>query len=210
VSQKVLSRIRDLTIGIVVMAAIGACTSITATGSPTPFESSSGGDTSPGHTDGWISYDKAPIRFEYPPDWQFEELSYFSTMSSPLVYLSNQPMRKLCFHVQGGGTTCREWPTRSLVEGGVVLRWTANGLPAWHFSQVKGDRTTIDGHPAKITIGGSSGLCDRIGGTPMTVIVDRDARDNWYEMDACFQDSSSTDFQTEIQSLLSTVQITSG
>ena len=129
-------------------------------------------------------------------------------MSSSLVYLSNQPMGKLCSHVEGGGTTCSVWPMESLAEGGVVLRWTANGFPSWHFSKVKGDRMTIGGRPAKIMIGGSSGLCDRIGGTPMTVIVDRDARDNWYEMDACFRDSPSTDFQTEIQSLLSTVRIT--
>lgn len=157
---------------------------------------------------GWNSYNKPPIRFEYPPDWHAEQLNYFSTTSSPLVYLSNQKMGKLCFHHQGGGTTCRAWPMRVLPEGGVVLRWTANGKPGWHFSEVKGNETTIDGRRAKIAAGGSSSLCQPVGGTPMTVTVERPGiTDNWYELDACFNDSSTTDFQAEIESMLGTVHI---
>jgi hypothetical protein len=127
-------------------------------------------------------------------------------MSTPLVYLSNQPMGTLCSNVQGG-THCRVWPVDPLDPGGVVMRWTANGFPGWHFSHVEGERMIIDGHLAKVSFGGSPGLCSSVGGTPTKVIVDREARLNWYEMDACFLDSPSTDFRTEIESMLSTVRI---
>jgi len=206
-----MTRILNLAIGAVVVATLVGCTSsTTATGTSTPPGGSSASSTLSGQIDGWNSYEKSPIRFKYPPDWYPAQLIYFSTMSAPLVYLSNQPMRKLCFHVQGGGTRCRTWPMRSLTEGGVVLRWTANGFPSWRFSHVKGELTTIDGHRSKVAIGGSSSVCDRVGGTPMTVTIARDAPDNWYELDACFRDSPSTDFQTEIQSMLSTIRITGG
>jgi hypothetical protein len=199
-----MTRILSLAIGAIVAATLASCTSsTTSTAASTPPAGSPSVQT-----DGWNSYEKSPISFRYPPDWQAEELTYFSTMSTQLVYLSNQPMGKLCFHVEGGGSRCRTWPTRSLAEGGVVLRWTVNGRPSWDFSQVKGEMTTIDGHPSKVAIGDSPGVCDRIGGTPMTVTIDRDAVNNWYELDACFRDSPSTDFQTEIQSMLSTVRIT--
>jgi hypothetical protein len=131
-------------------------------------------------------------------------------MSTPLVYVSNQPMRRLCFPAQGGGTRCRTWPMRSLDAGGVVLRWTVNGSPIWRFSRVKGDKTSIDAHRAKIAVGGSSGLCRQVGGNSVTVIIDRSAPNNWYELDACFRNSPPTDLLTEIRSMLSTVAITNG
>ena len=211
VSPRAMTRILNLAIGSLVVATLGSCTSsTTATGTSTPLGGSSATSTPTGQFEGWNSYEKSPISFKYPPEWQAEQLSYFSTMSIPLVYVSNRPMGRLCFHVDAGGTRCRAWPMRSLTEGGVVLRWTANGRPSWRFSQVKGEETIIDGHPSKVAIGRSSGLCDRVGGTPVTVTIDRDARDNWYELDACFRDSPSTDFQTEIQSMLSTVRVADG
>jgi hypothetical protein len=189
---------------VLATACIGRQPSGPAAG-PSPPRSSS---TPPSDHAGWNSYGKPPIRFAYPDQWHAQRFEFFSEFSSPLVYLSNQPMGQLCFHPQPGTRSCRTWPIPALPEGGVVLRWTANGFPGWHFSHAKGTETTIDGHRAKVAIGGSSSLCQQVGGTPMTVTVERPGiTDNWYELDACFNDSSTTDFQSEISTMIGTVHI---
>src|SRR6476619_1084314 len=95
----VVSSRRGWMIGVLVVvvlatACIGRQPSGPAAG-PSPPSSSS---TPPSDHAGWNSYGKPPIRFAYPDQWHAQRFEFFSEFSSPLVYLSNQPMGQLCFH----------------------------------------------------------------------------------------------------------------
>ena len=66
------------------------------------------------------------IAFDYPAPWgRYERAGIFTTLTSPIVDLSTQPMVNPCTHV-GNRTTCG-LPIRHMRAGGVVVAWLAGG-----------------------------------------------------------------------------------
>jgi hypothetical protein len=66
------------------------------------------------------------VAFDYPAAWgRYRRDGFFSTMTSPIVDLSTQPMVDPCTHV-GNRTTCG-LPVHHMQAGGVVVGWQTWG-----------------------------------------------------------------------------------
>ncbi len=66
------------------------------------------------------------VAFDYPATWgRYRRGGVYSTMTSPVVDLSTQPMADPCTHV-GNRTTCGI-PVHHMRAGGVVVMWQAWG-----------------------------------------------------------------------------------
>jgi hypothetical protein len=66
------------------------------------------------------------IAFDYPAAWgRYRRSGFFTTMTSPIVDLSTQPMVDPC--MTSGGTTRCGLPVHHMRPGGVVVVWWAGG-----------------------------------------------------------------------------------
>jgi len=102
--------------------------------------------------------------------------------------------------------TC-EYPIAVLPAGGVLVRWSANGSPAWHMPKAN---TTVAGRQA-VETRISGGWCATLSGTEtITVMIPRAAAGNWYQMDACLRSPGLARQEAEISSMLRSVEIANG
>jgi hypothetical protein len=66
------------------------------------------------------------IAFDYPAAWgRYRRNGFFTTMTSPIVDLSTQPMADPCTNT--GGTTRCSLPVHHMRPGGVTVVWWAGG-----------------------------------------------------------------------------------
>jgi len=140
------------------------------------------------------------VAFHYPADWRSGTWDDVSSFSALIVYLSTGQLHSPCTVSKEPGRTCGN-PIRALAPGGVLVRWSENGLPNWH--QPK-PNTSIDGHPATETRS-TEAWCTAMQGTEtITVVIPRLLADNWYEMDACLRGPAQA---AAISTMLKTVHI---
>lgn len=125
------------------------------------------------------------LAFRYTASWQaYGWSSDVSSFSALIVFLSNERLGDPCSRT-GDAVTCAE-PIRRLDDGGVLVRWSANGFPGWHAPEPD---TVIAGRQASETRSAAAGWCADLGGTEaITVVIPyATAPDNWFEMSACLR-----------------------
>ena len=151
------------------------------------------------------------LTFRYPVSWQRSRTwgSDLPNFSELIVYLSTIQLRAPCVTSTSRGRiaqTC-EYPVRVLPPAGVLVKWSANGFPAWHMPKAN---TTIAGRKA-VELRTSGGWCAPLRATEtITVIIPRAAPGNWYQMDACLRGPGLADQEAEISAMLGSVRIANG
>ena len=156
------------------------------------------------------SFSAMGLTFRYPVSWRSgtwrTDLSNFSAL---IVYLSTGRLRAPCVVRTGPGRiaeTC-EYPIALLPPGGVLVRWSTNGFPAWHMPKAN---TTVAGRKA-VETKTSGGWCATLRGTEtITVMIPRAAPGNWYQMDACLRGPGLPQQEAQISSMLRSVRIVEG
>ena len=157
------------------------------------------------------SFGVTGLTFRYPASWRRSRTwSDLSGFSASIVYLSNTSrLRAPCVASTSPGRiaqTC-EYPVRVLPPAGVLVRWSANGFPAWRTPKAN---TTIAGRKAT-EIRTSGGWCAPLRATEtITVIIPRATPGNWYQMDACLRAPGLQQQQAQISSMLRSVRIAKG
>jgi hypothetical protein len=156
------------------------------------------------------SFSAMGLAFRYPVSWRSGTWSSdLSSFSALIVYLSTSRLRFPCAVRTGPGRiaeTC-EYPIAVLPPGGVLVRWSANGFPAWHMPKAN---TTVAGRKA-VETRTSGGWCVTLGGAEtITVMIPRAAPGNWYQMDACLRGPRLAQQEAQISSMLKSVRIIPG
>jgi hypothetical protein len=149
------------------------------------------------------TYDSGPsflhLTFEYPASWTARHYDDQSTMSTAIVFLSDQRMTSPC---QDGGCGL---PLRHLNRGAVLV-WTEWGFPDWSFDKdAKGQPLTVGGRRARLLIEPG---CHQVGGeVSMKAVVERpQAPDNWYELDACIRGPGVDQVEAQVRALLASTR----
>jgi hypothetical protein len=153
------------------------------------------------------SFSAMGLAFRYPASWRSGTWrTDESRLSALIVYLSTSQLRAPCAVRTGPGRiaeTC-EYPIAVLPPAGVLVRWSNNGLPAWHLPKAN---TTVAGREA-VETRTSGGWCATLGGTEaITVMIPRAVAGNWYQMDACLRGPGLAEQEAEISTMLRSVRI---
>jgi hypothetical protein len=187
----------------VLVALAAGCASVTSAHTATPA-------TKPAPAA--ASFSVMGLAFRYPVSWQRSRTWSSGQPGFPAltVYLSStSPLRAPCVASSSPGRmaqTC-EYPVRVLPPAGILVKWSANGFPAWRTPKAN---TTIAGHKAT-EIRTSSGWCAPLRATEtITVIIPRATPGNWYQMDACLRAPGLQQQQAQISSMLKSVRIAKG
>lgn len=135
-----------------------------------------------------------PYRYEWPP----------STLRSVFAYLSNEALHDPCQPI-GSSTTCGQ-PIDRLGPGGVLVTWTENGNPGWHFKQAAGKPTTVGYRSAKLRVVQSRTACGSIDADELIDVVIPNGRYNWWEMAACIRGPDIPTTEAQVRAMLRTVQ----
>jgi hypothetical protein len=158
------------------------------------------------------SFSVMGLAFRYPVSWQRSRTwsSDLPGSSALTVYLSSTSrLRAPCVASSSPGRiaqTC-EYPVRVLPPAGILVRWSANGFPAWRTPKAN---TTIAGRKATETRT-SGGWCAPLRATEtITVIIARATPGHWYQMDACLRAPGLPQQQAQISSMLRSVRIAKG
>ena len=158
------------------------------------------------------SFSVMGLAFRYPVSWQRSRTWSSDQPGFPAmtVYLSSTSrLRAPCVASTSPGRiaqTC-EYPVRVLPAAGVLVRWSANGFPAWRTPKAN---TTIAGRKAT-EIRTSDGWCAPLHATEtITVIIPRAMPGHWYQMDACLRAPGLPQQQAQISSMLRSVRIAKG
>ena len=158
------------------------------------------------------SFSVMGLAFRYPVSWQRSRTwsSDLPGSSTLIVYLSSTSrLRAPCVASTSPGRTAQtcEYPVRVLPPAAVLVRWSANGFPAWRMPTAN---TTIAGRKAAETRT-SGGWCAPLRATEtITVIIPRATRGTWYQMDACLRAPGLPQQQAQISSMLRSVRIAKG
>lgn len=150
------------------------------------------------------------LSFRYPVAWRSgtwnDDVSSFTAL---IVDLSTARLHDPCTATTSPGeesVTCG-YPLGKLPLGGILVSWDADGFPAWQSPKTN---TTIAGRRA-VETRTTGGWCSSLGGTEtITVIIPRDATDNWYQMDACLRAPGMPQHEAQVSAMLSTVWIAEG
>ena len=158
------------------------------------------------------SFSVMGLTFRYPVSWQRSRTwsSDLPGSSSLTVYLSSTSrLRAPCVASTSPGRiaqTC-EYPVRVLPPAAVLVRWSANGFPAWRMPTAN---TTIAGRKA-VETRTSGGWCAPLRATEtITVIIPRATRGTWYQMDACLRAPGLPQQEAQVSSMLRSVRIAKG
>jgi hypothetical protein len=158
------------------------------------------------------SFSVMGLAFRYPVSWHRSRTWGGDQPGFPAltVYLSNTSrLRASCVASTSPGRiaqTC-EYPVRVLPPASVLVRWSANGSPAWRMPKAN---TTIAGRKAA-EMRTSGGWCAPLRATEtITVIIARAAPGHWYQMDACLRAPGLPQQQAQISSMLRSVRIAKG
>jgi hypothetical protein len=150
------------------------------------------------------------LSFRYPAVWRSgtwnDDVSSFTAL---IVDLSTASLHDPCAVTTSPveqSVTCG-YPVGKLPPGGILVSWDADGFPSWHSPK---PNTTIAGRRA-VETRTTGGWCSSLGGTEtITVIIPRDATDNWYQMDACLRAPGLPQQEAQVSAMLRTVQIAKG
>ncbi len=156
------------------------------------------------------SFSAMGLAFRYPAAWRRGRWSTdVSSFTALIVDLSTSRLRDPCTVTSRPGrklVSCG-YPVTALPAGGVLISWSADGFPSPRLPEAN---TTIAGRRASETRT-SGGWCATLRGTEtITVIIPRNAPDNWYEMNACLRAPGLARQEAEIASMLSSVRIAKG
>jgi len=156
------------------------------------------------------SFSAMGLAFRYPANWRSGTWRTDEpNVSALIVYLSTSRLKAPCAVRTSPGRiaeTC-EFPVTVLPPGGVLVRWNASALPAWHLPKAN---TTVAGREA-VETRASGGWCSTLGGTEtITVMIPRAAVGNWYQMDACLRGPGLAQQEAEISAMLRSVRIAKG
>jgi hypothetical protein len=113
------------------------------------------------------------VSFRYPAAWSHHRPGVRSFESTGVIDLSTQPFRNPC-HRSGRITSCG-MPIRRLRPGGLVVTWTANGLPG--LLQPRGVTVTVT----------RPGRCQSVGGDESVAASVTTRRRETLWVDACLR-----------------------
>jgi hypothetical protein len=150
------------------------------------------------------------LSFRYPASWRtVTPRAGLSDFPALIVYLSTSRLTGTCVASASAGRiaeTCA-YPIRVLPPRGVLVRWNANGSPAWRMPAAN---TTVAGRGA-VETRTRGGWCAVLGATEtITVVISRAGPGNWYQMDACLRAPGLPRQEAEVSSMLSSVRIGPG
>jgi hypothetical protein len=138
------------------------------------------------------------LSFRRPASWKPQTFGAQSSFSTPIVYLSNQPLHNPCVHNHLGpghfSVHCGEALDR-LRPGGVIVQWSEQGFAGWTIDNAPGRPVKVDGLRGRLQT--RENRCGRLGADHRMLLVVENPRlpDNWYGLRACFRgpDSASTE-----------------
>jgi len=149
------------------------------------------------------------LSFRYPVAWRSGTWNDVSSFTALIVDLSTARLHDPCTATTSPGeesVTCG-YPVGKLPPGGILVSWDEDGFPTWHPPKTN---TTIAGRRA-VETRTTGGWCSSLGGTEtITVIIPRDAADNWYQMDACLRAPGLPRQEAQVSAMLRTVRIARG
>ena len=179
---------------LLVVTAVG-CSSL-----PIPSATASPTAALPGH------YSDGTLSFDYPSAWQTGKFWYVSSFSSPIVFLSPQPLREPCTS-SASSVACRNAIDR-LVPSSVLVSWWFWGFPGFDFTKRPGDLTQVDGRVARLDNAPDMATCTSMGGEgALTLIVqDPSIDEDWIELDACWRGPDSDGTRSQIDALIASVR----
>lgn len=158
------------------------------------------------------TYRSDAIAFRYPRSWRARHFDEVSSFTSSLADVASQPMHRPCTtrHLQDSIRTRCGWPITKLRSGGVLIRWSQDGLAvprSWRFSHEPGRPLTVDGRPARQTTT-SPGVCRRLAATETihTEIRGPD-RGNTYSVIACLRGPRLPALERRLQAMLASARL---
>jgi hypothetical protein len=146
------------------------------------------------------------VAFRFPATWTtYDHDMPLSTLSSPIVYLSNEPLHAPC-ETHGSSVTCGP-PIDQLGPHDVFVTWSENGSPMWTFAHdASGRPISVGGHRAKIRIEHGNGGCAHLDGDTSVEVVIQRFPENWYQMSACLRGPGVAAAEAQVRSMLQTVK----
>jgi hypothetical protein len=140
------------------------------------------------------------LSFEYPGAWTALQPAQESTISTVIVYLSNQTMVSPCTDGSCG------LAVKHLEPGAILVWWSQRGSPGWTFpvSSARGELLTIGGRRALLIVRPGCAFLD--GDVFMRTVVEiPHVAENWLELDACIRQPGAAAAETEVRELLDSV-----
>jgi hypothetical protein len=151
------------------------------------------------------------LSLRHPAAWSARNYRCVSSFTTPIVYLSNQRLRRPCTHHQlpHGSVTKGRAPLDRLRPGGVLVRWSFVGSPWVTFKGAHGRPLKVDGYRAKL-LKGEYG-CAHLGADVGYILkVDRpDLPHGLYELRACIAGPDSARTEAEVRALISSTKLPS-
>lgn len=173
--------------------------------------SSASSAPSPTHQLAHFSAPDFGLSFDYPANWRqaafADDVGSFSAL---ITYLSTEPITDRCSKNGCGPSP----PVKQLGSRGVLVSWTARSfLPppgATIFGTIEGQKTTVDGHPAKVYVGKAGNECPAIGAQEVmhVSIFQTESSMAWTEMIACLRGPDLPDLEREIRSMVASAKLT--
>jgi hypothetical protein len=154
-------------------------------------------------------YHDEVLTFDRPAAWTPHRYQVFSSFSSAIVYLSNQPLHDPCARTRlpGGALqiSCGH-PITHLAPGGVLIEWTRESRPNWKLSDAPGVEQQIAGRPSRLAIR-RPGRCANLGADETILAFISRASGNWYQLQACLRGPGLASNERQVRQLLATTTV---
>ena len=149
------------------------------------FAAGSGSAAAPIH---WKRFSDSNLTFRYPGTWRLYTWGFYSSFTTPLVYLSTGKEHKPCTtHATKRFESTSCGPALEYLEpSGVFVTWSVVGMPTGSYKSFPGIRLDVGGQPARLEIGAPESACAHIGGSrSVAADIRTAAAHSWVEMNAC-------------------------
>jgi hypothetical protein len=145
--------------------------------------------------------------FSYPTCWTLRNNLESSMFSTVLVALSNQSMHNPCHTERSGSnvvTSCG-FPVKTLKQGGVLVELIQGSMPGWKITREPGRHFTLDHHAARESMTRNP-LGTLHATEEISVFIDSDIVDNFYDIDAFFRGPGVAGNQLVLEKMLKSVR----
>lgn len=146
------------------------------------------------------------MRFRYPASWRVYRWNEFSTMSSLIVDLSNQPERPPCTTHRGTHNAtirCRQ-PLDRLTPNSVLAEWSSNAQPGFQLAATPGTPTRIGGRSARLQM--TNDNCQIGAVRSLTAVIAVPGGNSYIEFRACLSGPDPSLQEQRARTLLATVR----
>ena len=146
------------------------------------------------------------LSFRYPASWDAHRYQDFATLSTLIVYLSNQRLHQLCAIRHGTHNTtiaCHQ-PIKRLQPHSILAWWEEEGKPGWSYKRLPGSSILMGAQHVKLQVWTPDGGVGATAGIEADVQIPGNA-DGWDQFIACIRGPGTTRLEQQARALLDTV-----